>query len=460
MFETIQRVATVGGNEAEAGVSGRSKARAGDGMRTRQGLAAIAGVVLLTGTMVGAAPAPAKEAKEATEPEWTRVAASNAPRGPAATSRSQAYYVMMPHADDEALGWGWVEDLPDSIYTVFVTFTRGEGSNSCIPSHEAGVETEAGVAVSSQFASAEAPLAQAQLPGNFDALLPEDRPIGTKMEVSTGPYKYEGPGSPVGEPDEGERHPLGDPWVGQFTQACGDARMASWHWFLDDAHEIDGVGTNLKIVEDPWLDDDYRGGFCPPPGTFSLDGIDSPPVPPASGCVDVWADGDGARVVFDLGNAAIDSEWKFLPARFDVDDVAAAVAALRENRRDWGLPKLPEVGGLSAETHQDDNCYPSLWNPDHSVVANALRHVDLDIGEQVGAAACAKDPHLDGAERHDRPMEVSAAVAWNLVEPLTGYRIGPQVVNYGWKFPSYRFFGCVHECLYWRLPNGPGETDG
>lgn len=425
-------------------------------MMSRRWIAAITGVALLTGTVAGAGPAPAKEQ------EWTRVAESNAPRGRVTTSRSQAFYVLVPHPDDEPTGWSWIEDLPESTYTVFVTLTPGEGTNSCIPAHEAGVEREPGVAASVEGASAEVSLAQAQFPGNFDPLVPDwllptKRPVHAKQERSTGPYKYEGPGSPVGEPDEGERHPLGDPWEGQFTKACGDARVASWHWFLDDAHEIDGVGTNLEVAEDPWANDNYRGRFCPPPGTFSLDGIESPPVPPASGCVDVWADGDGARVVFDLGNAPIDSEWDILAGRFDEYDVAAAVAALRENRREWGLPKLPERGGLSVSEHGDHHCPGSDRHVDHSAVAKAMRYLDLDIGEQVGRAACADDPFLVGAERHENETELSTAVAWNLLEPVTGRRIGPWVENYGWVFPSYQFYGCIVGCLYWRLPTGPGS---
>ena len=337
-------------------------------------------------------------------------AAAAAAGEPDPTATRSTFYFVSAHPDDEAQGWQLIEDFQHH-YSVFVLLTRGENTIACMTAQEAEATDEA---------------------PKYDDGTP-----------TAGPYMYEGPDSPVGEENLWERHPLGDPWHGRGTDACADARVSSWHWFLDDAARFDpgfpDFGISASSDGDPWADDDYQGRFCPP-GHQGL-GEGRPPEKQV-GCADVWANGDGARVAFELPNALPDSE------PFSETDVITAVQTLRENRAHWGIELLPEAGVMAAAPA----CHRASGTPtegrDHETLHNALYGTDLGAGPQYGTV-CDEDTNriargdtTVGPDRRygESPgyQEPTDPVGWwelHSVEP-TMHRTGPFQVNYGWLFDT------------------------
>ena len=343
--------------------------------------------------------------------------------------KTNTFYVIMAHPDDEVNSWAVIEKRPPTDYVVFVTLTHGEGTISCLRAED------------SQNLDPPYEPHEFLAEGNVNA--------GYK----TGPYKYQGPNSPVGQPNHGERHPLGFPWVGVRTEACADAGIASWHWFLDDAHYIDGSGTDMGIVEDPRADDDYRGKFCPP--GHQGDGGGRPAVK-RIGCADVWANAEGARIAFSVPDMGLpradDAEG------LDAEEVTAAIQTVRQRRFEWGIPVLPEAGMVSASGYYvgtDPDClpYPHL---DHKAVQDALWQVNHGAGPQLGpvmhngTAASARDcddPYRQGSRLVDSPRNWATVLAHNDMDPVTRQRIGPYLVNYGWRFATFYFGGSSE--LFW-----------
>ena len=346
-------------------------------------------------------------------------------------AKDQQFYVVLAHGDDETAGWSYLEQLPKTTYTTFVLVTRGEGTNSCVTPEEA--KSQAGTDL----------LAPSNI-GTFGSQF--ELPTGT-LEVSSGPYKYEGRDSPVGEPDKGERHPLGYPWVGQGSDACGDARIASWHWFLDEQFRIDGIGTDLAVAGDPEDDDDYKGTFCPSGHQGRGRGQ---PLDKQIGCARVWSDELGARVVYDLGDSRF-MDGTYYPSVFTADQVTAALQATRENRAKWGIPTLPETGVLTPNIYGDGTSCKKSHSFDHDVVNQAIRHQDQGLPLRAGRMACAKDALGAGATVRHLVENPASLVARNLIDPVTGTRFGPALVNYGWLISDYMFFGCLENCIYWEV---------
>lgn len=361
---------------------------------------------------------------------------SNAQSLPLDSPKSQMHYVLAAHPDDEVPSWPVIASLPSSTYTVFVAFTKGEGTDSCRTAEEAEILMAAPENPTIDFLGHWTWVADTALK---KAGQEEHTPV-LPAEKSTGPYKYEGPNSPVGEPDFGEREPLGFPWVGSGTPECGDARVASWHWFLDDAHHVDGAGTDLAVADDPRDDDDYRGRRCAKGGGQKI-----------YRCAEVWASHTGARVVFNFGDAGI-GDAGFLEGRFDASHVTAAFQTLRANRAAWEIRVLPESGVFAAPAYIDPvRCRDmGQGHPDHKAVQDAVRYMDQGAGVQQGRAACADDPYRDGAEAFDQELNPATLVAWNLVDPVTSRRLGPLLENWGWLMPGYQFDGCLLNCHFWR----------
>lgn len=363
------------------------------------------------------------------------------------TPKTQMFYVIEPHPDDEMNAWSMAAAHADD-YEVFVTMTQGEGTTSCMDETTAlskmrGPITKEAVVDEATWAAYEKVEDETWFAEGFGV------PMG---DYRRGPFKYQGPDSPVGEEDKGERHPFGNPWVGQWTEACKQARIASWHWFLDEVHGVDGTGTDMGIGENPWLDDDYRGFFCPPGSGGNGDGrADTKKI----GCAEVWANDEGARIAFDFGNAApgtYDGN-EFPPAVFGVEEVTAAIKLVRENRKRLGLPELPEVGMVSMGAYYnggDPACTPVIYNnDDHRVVTEALRYVDHGAGPQYGSWDCPSDPYAQGAEAHPQPQDWTTTVALNWVEPTEERRIGAFQKNYGWVLSTYQF--AKSSDLYWKV---------
>lgn len=366
-----------------------------------------------------------------------------APAGAQATAPTEMFYAVVAHPDDEAHSWGFIEKIeseglePDGVpaafsksgtYTVFVTLTHGEGTTSCWTADDAAVS-------GSQLGE------EGFWVEGFDS-----------GETRTGPYKYQGPDSPVGEPDLSERHPLGDPWQGMDTQACKDARIASWHWFLDDMNELDGSGTDMDIVDDPRLDDDYVGLMCEPGHQGRGRGR---PLSKQVGCADVWANEEGARVAFDLGNCCSRRDGSIPPSDFTEEKAVAALTLLRDRRAEWGLPVLPQRGIFAAVgycTYNDpENPDPTLLgdHPDHVLVSDTIFQNDLGMGTRYGIVYdCPSDNFLSADERLVIPPDPATLFFMDYVEPVTEKRAGPFNINYGWLFATYYFPGGFSS--YWQ----------
>ena len=324
--------------------------------------------------------------------------------------KAELFYVIGAHPDDEPNVWGLVEDLSPSTYMVFVILTQGEGTSSCMKESEA---------LSGNHVTEEVPI-------GFTEGVEES--MGS--EPATGPYKYQGPNSPVDEEDKGEREPLGNPWVGQGKEACKRARVASWHWFLDDMHKLDGSGTDLEISGDPIQDDDYQGVHC----DRTVAGSGNPV------CAQVWADDLGARVAFDLGNTFFvpGSEDQFADPLFGPEDVIEALTVLREQRSAWGIPALPETGMTSAAGYYEgDQCFED-GNPDHKIVQDVLSTHDFGAGPQYGPLICQWDSY-GGGHKEEHPLTPTTLFDMQLVDPLTEDRSTPFNENYGWLFSTYMY---------------------
>ena len=363
-----------------------------------------------------------------------------------ATLKTHQYYVLSGHPDDPVADWAWLEQRPPTDYVVFASVTGSEGTLACVSAEDA----QPGGTPDDLVGSSE--------PNQFAALLygiteqPWPLPVG---EVgSTGPYRYEGPNSPVGEPDKGERV-YGYPWEGQGSRACARAQVAAWHWFLDEAHLIDGIGTTMQ-VDDPWADDDFRGRHCFEPSAKVQAQL--PHRRQRQICADVWANAESARVAFDLPDVfsiVEDGKQSYSDLTFGEEAVAEALAFLRTNRATWGIPVLPEAGILAVGEYGGSPCN-SRASSAHTPVLDVVRWHDLDIGEQAGAlAACGEgveDPYGQGDDvEHVSTIAMNPAtlVAWNVVDPATGTRIGPVVKNFGWLLPNYAFDGSVGS-TFWR----------
>lgn len=357
---------------------------------------------------------------------------------PIELEKTKMFYVVAAHPDDEPNIWSMIQSLDPWTYTVFVNFTRGEGTASCMRKEDAQNGT---------YATEELEFVE-----GFDAAI--------NGEVAWGPYKYQGPNSPVDELNEGETRPIIDPWEGQGSKECKKARVASWHWFMDDMHELDGSGTSFEIGagNNPWADDDFMGEFCPEvdghpspdhtthPGNDPKDKHTVAPLwDPALGCVEVWADEHGARVSFDLGNTNSiplpDGSWTFDEGLFDEHDVVAAIQLVLEGGADWGISDLPKAGMASASGYEDEaHCPFHDKNPDHLAVQKAVMHRDFNVGPQCQGMVCHADASYAGAVIEPRVMRPDTLFLSQWVDPRDDMRIGPFNKHYGWLFSTYVYF--------------------
>lgn len=344
-----------------------------------------------------------------------------APAPEAAGQKTNMFYVVAAHPDDEPNIWSLITTLDPTTYVVFVNLTRGEGTVSC---------ATAGQSKNDPYMTEELTFVE-----GFEA---------TGPQPATGPYKYQGPDSPEGvdEDNLGETHPYGFPWTGQGSEECKRARVASWHWFMDDMHGLDGSGTSFEIGTDPWLDDDYQGDLCAPGGRGQGE---AGPFEKELGCADVWADDQGARISFDLGNAETithpDGTWSYKDPLFSTEHVISALELVRNSRTKWGLPVLPEIGMASASGFYDaDDCGPAKDdNPDHKAVQDALLNHDFGAGPQYQGVVCPHD-RSGGLPAEARVLRPDLLVEMQLVDPVTEERLGPFNKHYGWLFSTYMYF--------------------
>jgi hypothetical protein len=300
----------------------------------------------------------------------------------ASARKTKMIYGVVAHPDDETAGWSAIQQRSDT-YTVLVTMTRGENTRSCVGPEDWGPS-----------------------PG------PPPEPEEPNADFGwVGPHRYQGPDSPVGQPDEGEQHPLGNPWQGKGTRACADARLHSWNSFLDD-----------MALEDRTLPfrPSYRGKFCAP----------------MVGCAKVWADDVGARVAFDRGDGNL------TPI-----EVTQAIQVLRDRRAKWGLPTLPEHGVAALAFYNASNpCVGTYNHPDHGAVQEAIYRDDPGAGDRMGVT-CEGDPrfHDGGTAMVWDPHSMVHALN---IDPVTQRRLGAYVRHYGWLFDTYPWIGDPQQ-LFW-----------
>lgn len=335
---------------------------------------------------------------------------------PAETPRLEMFYSVAAHPDDEGSGWAMVAHRPQT-YVVMVTVTQGERTAFCKTAEESRPTRD---------------------PEAANGTIVE----GLSEADGEGPFGYQGPDSPVEEPDKGERHPLGNPWKGKGSRACKNARIASWHWFLDEMALTDGGLPDMGVASDPEDDDSYEGRFCDT-------GV---------GCAKVWTTEEGARVAFDLGDRGFPYEDN--PDPMTSDDVTAALRALRANRAKWGLPALPERGVLANTYYYTGTAVPLCANvdhPDHEAVLKAIYETDQHAGPQFGAA-CRADARYQAHPGPALAQNPATMVRAMLINPLTEERIGPYVRNYGWLYGTYTFDTAPQNVYWMRSFSGPGAT--
>lgn len=362
-----------------------------------------------------------------------------APVALAAFPRTEMLYAVSAHPDDEPAAWWLIENRPRA-YAVFVLMTQGEQTDFCMSADEVPPDRRTGDPGLGTFEapSAEPPTGEpptedeiAERAGELaegDLQDDDDSANGTIAEGflgyhlgNAGPWAYQGPDSPVGEPDKGERHPLGNPWQGQGTQACKDARVAAWHWFLDAMATHDPTMASMGVADDPYDADTYRGRFCGN-GAKTL------------GCARVWATGDGARVVFDAGDQDLSS-----------DEVITGLELVRQQRARWGLPAaLPEGGIVAAVPGPPPGCREHV---DHAEIRDVLYGHDFGAGPQWGVSCDPSDPRFLDSPAPPMPFD-PIDLRMNKVDPHTEQRQGTYNVNYGWLYDTYVFSGSTG--MAWR----------
>ena len=301
------------------------------------------------------------------------------PPTPPFSKKQYLTYIAIPHPDDEYGAWGLIEGR-EAQYSVFVLMTHGEQTGACSS--------------------------------------PSDGTGG-------GPYWYQGPGGPVGQPNYGEAV-YGNPWVGRWTQECSDARLHGWHRMLDQMALLD---STLPYAPE------LVGRYCPsgvtPGGLLPTRYDGTPPVGHPSACADVYANALGARVVFDLGDSDLTS-----------DEVLWAIQSLRENRGSWGIPPLPEKGIIGAAFYNatSENSGIAQYSacsyyghPDHHAIQVALWGTQLGAGSQLGRT-CDSDPDVTNTGGTRAWVSSPTHLATFAINPATHAREGPIPVNYGWLF--------------------------
>lgn len=279
------------------------------------------------------------------------------------TSKRQLQYIVTAHPDDEIAGWSMIEGSTHN-YPVFIVLTQGEETGYC---------TSGGA-------------------GAFQEHL-------------------------------GERDPYGDPYQGKFTTACRNARIKSWHRFLDAMADADGT-----LPKAP----NYRGKF-----TGTGNAKDSTPghwqgsTFVTDRTFKVYANEKGARVIFNLGDGDLTP-----------GEVTWAIQQVRARRADL-FPKVPEYGVIGAsfrnavktqgcdvyDHHDHRNVHVALWNDDQGVP-----------GPQWGRT-CINDSDVRRvSDMSAATYEYAMGVEAPAIDPArypNAQRTGVYQVNYGWLAHDY-----------------------
>jgi LmbE family N-acetylglucosaminyl deacetylase len=298
------------------------------------------------------------------------------------TTKKQLQYIVTAHPDDEFGGWSLIEKSSDN-YPVFIVLTRGEETAACADPNAGALQTAAG-----------------------------------------------------------EQRPVGDPYVGKWTEACKVARLGSWHAFLDAMADGDAALSKPAFL-----------------GTFDVPG-DAGPAPPArvddgavyqSPTFQVWADAVSARVAFDLGDGDLTAE-----------EVTWAIQAVRARRASlFPIENEYAVIGASYRNAVPDIGCDVYDHPDHRAVHQALWSTDQGVPGPQWGRTCVNDPDVVATggridvvdeDTFQRAMAVDAPEGDPAKYP-GARRVGAFQVHYGWltgTFWAYRGDEEDRRQAFWR----------
>ncbi len=301
---------------------------------------------------------------------------------------TQNSYVAMPHPDDEWESWSLIYGST-SNYKVFIYMTQGEQSSAC---------------------------------------------LRTNQTSSAGPYWYQGPSSPVGQPNYGETLPAAPPWStsgGQFSAACKTSRKVSTRQFLNDRASKDSAIPSFSSTE--------SSAIC-----FSGNTLAG--VPPrrddagtliTSNCATYFSstNGYGKLIFFDLGDGDLTKE-----------EVQWAITKVKSNKSSFGIPTLPDVNAIGAFRNSGVYSGCAVYNhADHVAIHQGLWNYDMDMGRQYGRT-CSTDPDVAAG---GRTGVIPSAQQSDNIAMSGNTRVGPLQKIYAWLASTYfdSTFTCT-DCLF------------
>lgn len=291
----------------------------------------------------------------------------------AATNKKTIEYFVQAHPDDEIGAWSLIQ-RSTTRYPVLVLLTRGEETSYCTSSGAAGNERAFG-----------------------------------------------------------EAAPPGDAYRGKWSSGCREARVQSWHRFLDAMADYDA-----SLSKPP-----FRGRYV----ASGSAGVSMPSRVDADGRVvesrafEVWADEKSARVVFDLGDNDLTP-----------DEVTWAVQAVRARRRAL-FPRIAEGSVVASSYRNVDPRCDFYDHHDHRSVHVAIFGTNQGTpGPQLGRT-CIHDPDVaNGGRIVDVDADIfekAMAVDAPAIDPErypNARRVGAFQIHYGWLMENY-----------WPVTRGAGE---
>lgn len=307
---------------------------------------------------------------------------------PASAAGSQLSYIVMPHPDDEFQGWSLIGGSSGNN-KVFIYATSGDETSACAR---------------------------------------QDQGTGS------GPYWYQGPSSPVGQPNYGEVAPLRSPWNndstgGKSKPACVDSRRHSTRQFLAAQAFVDATIPNFSTSPSTkCFSGDTRAGIPPRRKDFG-DGTGY-----TSNCALVYpsSNGYGTLVFFDLGDGDLTAE-----------EVEWAVLAVKNNKSYVGVQNSPDANAIGGYRNavQYKNLDGSVRpchvydHTDHKAVHVALYNWSMGGIPVRWGRTCQDDP--DALASTGRVSDVAADLHFRTWEMSGNQRVGAGQQQYGWLWPTF-----------------------
>lgn len=371
----------------------------------------------------------------------------------ASTGASRISIVVSPHPDDEYAAWSLVQHSPDN-YPVFVFATEGQSTLAC--------ET----------------VSQAQ--GSVNPITG-----AYQQPYTTGPYRYQGGSSPVGQPNDGELYPgdgLVNPWQGVGTWSCSDARINSTIRFLNImASSVNGGDPTLSYLTP--TANPARICFGP-----SGNGLGTAEPLGANPCVRMFVGAADAAIFFDLGDkngVATDQDVSRSDVAWAVEMVNEGIQAGVFSTNGYMIPHLPIGNVISASFYNAlaskggtpgylETSWPSSYsstyatanssvpckgNNEHAhwAVAAAIYQIDMVPNVMVKGRTCSGDPRtvtnvsVDQGTSGDGNGTIITSGVWQFscnsnCNPMAndsswGGPLGDQNQAYGWMSSGINEFG-------------------